>query len=295
MFSHPLAGVVTKLRNADDHLRRLEAESLAYLNSGSHAALLAESDPNNSGRSWLRFKVRQQPPLKFAAIAGDVVHNLRSALDYFVEEMVRLNGETPGFTHLYPICQTPDAFKSEVGKGRLKGVAPNAMRAVEGFQPYQVKPEARPRHPLTHLHKLSNRDKHHMLAISALNAACSWTFVDESGRVLRSDQTTEPVADGGVLAEMPTEFVIDGVKVQFQSKLSITIGFTEPEFTGFGVVGSLQNIREYIGMFMLPAFETFFDPLPDDLKVTSHGLTSPPKPVDMLILARPASAAPTAS
>jgi hypothetical protein len=286
MSHHPLAGVVEKLRNADDHLHRLQAETLLYLNSGPNASILGERDANNSGRGCLRFNVIREPPLKLAAIAGDVVHNLRSALDYFIEELVKRDGHTPTFQHLYPICATPEGFTQALKSGRLYGVHKRAVRFIEGIQPYQVNPEARPKHPLIHLHQLSNRDKHHMLAISALNAEFVWSFVDQSGRVLRSDKTTERKQHGGILADLPTEFVIDGSKVQLQSQLSITVGFNEPAFEGFDVAGCLDRIREFIGLYMLPAFERFFDPLPDDLRLTSHGLTSPSKPVEMLMLVR---------
>lgn len=287
MLTHPLAGVVEKLRNADENLLRLEAATLLYLNSTANAALLAERDAHDSTHGRLRFKVLRQPPLKLAAIAGDVVHNLRSSLDYIIEELVKKNGHTPTFQHQFPICVSPDGFSQAIRKGRVYGIIDRAVRAIEGFQPYQVNPEARHRHPLAHLHTLSNRDKHHMLAISALNASCEWKFVARDGRVLGSDQTTEPVHDGGVLAELPIDFVIDGEKMQFQSQLAIRIGFDEPAFSGFDVVGALQGIREFIGLYMLPAFALFFDPLPDDLRLTSHGLAGPAKPVEMLLLARP--------
>src|SRR6202035_2706620 len=98
-----------------------------------------------------------------------------------------------------------------VKRGRVKGIHDRAMVAIRGFQPY-VKPEALQKHPLLHLRQLSNRDKHHMLAIAIANAGFQWRFVAEDGRVLRSDQTTELVRDGGVLAVLPIEFMIDGQK-----------------------------------------------------------------------------------
>src|SRR5262245_10313641 len=110
MNIHPLAGVVEKLRNADDHLQRLEAATLLYLNSGSNGAVVPQRDISNPTRGRMVFKVVRQPPLKLAAIAGDVVHNLRSALDYFVEELVKRERHTPGFQHQFPICSTPESF-----------------------------------------------------------------------------------------------------------------------------------------------------------------------------------------
>jgi hypothetical protein len=284
---HPLAGVVEKLRNADEHLLRFQAEALAYLNGGPNASILTERDTDDSGRGRLRLKVHREPPLKLAAIAGDVVHNLRSSLDYIVVELVKANGHAPTFQHQFPISATPGGFADALKKGRLYGVHERAVRAIDQFQSYHVKPQFRAKYPLLHLHKLSNRDKHHMLALSALNGGFAWTFVGAGGRVVRDEQSTEAIFDGGILADIPTDFVIDGEKTQLQAKLTVAIGFNEPDFIGFDVAAVLQRIRELVGEFMLPAFGSFFDPLPDDLKLASHGLTDPPRSVDLAVLVRP--------
>jgi hypothetical protein len=195
MTHHPIAGVLEKLRNSDHHMRRLQAAILPYLDDRSNVAIVVERDTGDSGRGTFRFKVVRHPPLEFSVIAGDVIHNLRSSLDYIIDALVRDNGHTPTFQNLYPISVDKDAFAMALKKGRLYGVHERALKGVDGFQPYQLSTKARPRHPLTHLHKLSNHDKHHVLALSALNASFVWKFVGAGGRVLRTDQTTEPVRD----------------------------------------------------------------------------------------------------
>ena len=276
MTHHPLAGVIHKLRNADFHMHRLKAAILPYLDDGSNVTIIPEADADNSGRGRFRFKVIRHPPLEFSAIAGDAIHNLRSSLDYIIHALVRDNGKVPSFQNLYPICKDTDAFAAALKQGRLYGLSERAVRGIDGFQPYQVSPQKRAMHPLMQLHKLSNHDKHHMLALSSHNASFVWKFVDASNRILGSGKTTEPVRDGGILAELPTEFVIDGIKVQLQLKLTISIGFDEPACSEFDILGCLQCIREYIGKFVVPAFGTFFDPLPEELVLTSHGLPDIP-------------------
>jgi hypothetical protein len=140
--------------------------------------------------------VLKEPPLRLAAIAGDVVHNLRASLDYIVEELVKSSGHTPMFQHQFPICADADGFAAALKKGKLNGVPAKPLRLIKGCQPYQVEPEARPVHPVIQLHRLSNRDKHHVLAISALNAAFRSKFVGKDGRVLRSEESTDYVFDG---------------------------------------------------------------------------------------------------
>jgi hypothetical protein len=89
----------------------------------------------------------------------------------------------PTFQHQFPICTEPARFSEACEAGKLDGVSERAIRVIDGFQPYQVKSEARRTHPLRLLSKLSNRDKHHMLAIAALNAVFDWKFVGAGGRI----------------------------------------------------------------------------------------------------------------
>lgn len=269
---HPLAGVIEKLRNADVHLQRLYTESLLYLNGPPGATIFPQVDPSNPGQGRLIFKVTREPPLKLGVIAGDVVHNLRSALGYMIEALVRGEGLTPTVQHQFPISSNSDRFAEEVKKGRIAGISGQARRFIEGIQPYNVKPKSRPDHPLRHLKMLSNRDKHHMLVISGLNAKVRWQFIADGDRVVRSGQTTESVEDGGVLATIPTQFVIGGEQVKLQQELAIQIGFTDPSIPGFDPPACLQNIREFIGLHVVPAMETFLGQLPDDLRLKHHGI-----------------------
>ena len=287
MPQHPLAGVVEKLWNADDHLHRLETATREYLEGAPIASIRSERDARDRTRGRLRVQVLREPPLKLAAIAGDIIHNLRSSLDYLVEELVKLNGHRPTFQHQFPICANAGPFSDALRKGRLYGIHEPGLKTVERFQPYQVEPEARRNHPLRRLHTLSNRDKHHMLAIAALNAGFVWKLVGEGGRVLLADQTAEPIRDGETLADVPVDFTINGEQAQLQAQITISVGFDEPAVSGFDVAAALHDIREYISVSMLPAFATFFDALPEALTLTSHGLATPGRRVDMLVLARP--------
>ena len=70
----------------------------------------------------------------------------------------------------------------------------------------------------------------------------------------------------------PIDSTIDGEKTQLQAQITIAVNFNEPALASFEVVGCLDG--EWIGVYMLPVFATFFDPLPDELKLTSHGLSS---------------------
>jgi hypothetical protein len=119
--------------------------------------------------SRLECRVRTVPTVDpmVAAIVGDIVHNLRSALDHLAWQLVRLDGGQPDETTAFPIH-----LSSLNGRGNPRNltIAPgirrsDIMEAVESMQPYDA---LRYGHPpetdaLGILQRLNNIDKHRLL------------------------------------------------------------------------------------------------------------------------------------
>jgi hypothetical protein len=138
------------------------------------------------------------------------------------------------------------------------------------MQPYKMKPGKETIHPLWHLAKLSNLDKHQTLALSALGSSCVCTFTHPDGRQHHSEFTNAVVHDGSVIASMPIDFLHP--KVKSEIKVTCQVSFCDAPVRDLEVINILQMIREWLGQLVLPAFEPFFDKLPDDLRLRSHGL-----------------------
>jgi len=106
-------------------------------------------------------------PLTFSVVGGDVVQNLRSALDYLVWQLVLIDGEKPGTHTAFPIYTSKSKFDKRVRnppKNRpspLAGIEPKGEKwtLLEGFQPYE-REEPPEIDPLAILASFSNRDKH---------------------------------------------------------------------------------------------------------------------------------------
>jgi hypothetical protein len=149
-----------KVERAKKHIRDLEAAVKGFLD-GEPYKLVPDRDPE-SGKYRPRVSVRQEPPDDLSLIAGDAVHNLRSALDLLVWQLVLANGQTPGDQTALPIARSAKLFETG-GMGPIKGVSPTAENAIKALKPYKGGNEA-----LWRLHRLDATDKHRILLIVGL-------------------------------------------------------------------------------------------------------------------------------
>lgn len=265
---HPLAGVVAKLRRADRHLMFLYNETVRYMDDGSYAIVVKRD--TGDGKPGFVFEIRKQPPLQLAAIVGDVVHNMRAALDYIAHELTVINGGIPGRRTQFPVSLDEDDFLNQaIHQEKIHTVSLKALRRISLVQPYRDVIYPRRSHPLYLLTKLSNMDKHHALALSTVAVECTAVFTHPDGREFVSEFKSK-LRDGAVIASMPADFFHEKIKTHFKG--TCRIAFADAAFDEREAIAMLQGIRYFIGAAVLPAIESFFEPLPDDLRIKTHGL-----------------------
>jgi len=122
------------------------------------------------------------PPNEFGVRVGNIVHSLRSALDYLVSDLAVLNGCEPvegPRGNQFPIFSKPPItrkgepvqFAIKTLRGVLAGVHPIHASMIEAFQPYwpENQIEGVP-NPFEMLTDLSNTDKHRVLHTLASGA-----------------------------------------------------------------------------------------------------------------------------
>ncbi len=153
-------GVAAKLDRAIEHLGELEA----YLHSGGLFDPVVEKVVTEASSCSYLVTVRQQtPPLRVAAVFGDILHNLRSALDYLARDLVLANGGTPidktgGTT--FPVR---DARPAELIDIR-PGISLAARGILSELQPFSLGARFQTS-SLWQLQELENADKHRLLHI----------------------------------------------------------------------------------------------------------------------------------
>jgi hypothetical protein len=144
---------------ADRHADALYRESQAF--TEGNAGRIAHDIEAHSSDHVFWLDLAKEPPLReWGLIAGDVLHNLRSALDCLAWQLARINyrGEPPeSEAHRinFPIRTKSEDFASAAV---LPHVTDTHRMMLGNVQPYR-----RGYEPLARLAVLSNRDKHRVI------------------------------------------------------------------------------------------------------------------------------------
>lgn len=166
MAGDPFDSARLKIVRAYGHMKAINGEVDAALRSQPNG-VVAEIEPE-SGDKVYRADLTWQPPREFGLLFGDFVHNLRSALDHMVWDLVRLNLDSgdPDSKTEYPIYWDPDHYaRKHEAPRKLRGVHPKALDTIEQAQPYHApKPKSS---PLWALRMLDIADKHQTLLLTA--------------------------------------------------------------------------------------------------------------------------------
>ena len=106
-----LDGPRAKYRRAFEHMQTLHSEVAEF--EDNHPDPKVEHFDPETGRYTLAVEFgdetdaeRRDRARRWGIVLGDVIHNLRSALDHVVWQLVLLNGATPGPGNQWPICRS---------------------------------------------------------------------------------------------------------------------------------------------------------------------------------------------
>lgn len=196
MSAASLVGVWAKLSRANGH--RHAVEDLIERWREEKPYEFVHDQESQPGWTILTVRIRKYPPPEIGVIVGDYVHNVRSALDQLVWQLVIANGAAPGRHNQFPIAITEDNFIQNAvtgapGRpGMLAGLSDSAVKFIERQQPYKRGLDA-PSHPFAILQGLWNADKHQ--AIAQLVTAFTPTQENGGGSGV-ADAPSSPIEDG---------------------------------------------------------------------------------------------------
>lgn len=153
-------GITEKVRRAKVHFDELETE-LAPFDDPDTNGFVFKADIHDNGRKHV-WRVKDPPPLgpQFASIAGDCVHNLRTALDHLAWQLVLANGGDPGKHIQFPVRANPSRDPLSIA-GQ---VSEQALQLIKAVQPETGGNDGR---CLYALNELDVIDKHRHLAVIA--------------------------------------------------------------------------------------------------------------------------------
>jgi hypothetical protein len=156
MTADPLIGVRVKIDRAKKHCRELEAE-IKRFNKGDSYALVDDTHPE-TGKPIYRFRFLRPIPEDWGGYVGDVIHNLRAALDNLATASALHYDPTIGRAALkdvyFPIGATKEAFEPRL-QTDLKRASARTRQIVKRLKPYKGGADA-----FWRLHQLDILDKH---------------------------------------------------------------------------------------------------------------------------------------
>ena len=255
-MNDPLAGCWAKLARADELIAALETE-VAEVRRGRY---LRFSIGGEDGLA-LRVHVKRQPPFdRWGVLVGEIVHDLRSALDHLTWALTIAHSGPPpkrpaGWWRSveFPIFTDRALFFEMDRRGRptprsglidLRGINPALLSRFEALQPFEHGARAE-RQPLAILHAISVRDKHQALPLVAI-AGRAGTITAQSGSLVgrsRAVRVAAPIQDGAVIARLRNlqgygearDFKIgETVMINFKARIDFEFGFAAgpPGFAG---------------------------------------------------------------
>src|ERR1700691_1151478 len=232
---------------------RRAAKHLTELNRWRRDFHLLSVDQDAERKNWvtLFFDPEALPAEDAAVMIGDVLDNLRSALENLWNDVIlECGGKVTKYSR-FPIRDTAE---------ELEGPLANFLKKqqieieVKNLLLGRIKPYKAGNHPLWALDDLNIRDKHQLL-IPVLKKMYirGVSFEDEKGKEL--------MLDGSLIADRPRNFPlqgVDGKSLRIKNKGYLTTGIFLGEglpFTGQPVIRVLDRITKEV-LRTVKAFET---------------------------------------
>lgn len=245
-------GVWAKIDRAGEHLDALTSEIAAFVDTQTDS-LIGEA---NSSRTQYRFVLRfsNEPPMqRWALLVGDVIHNLRSALDHLAWQLGVLRGVEPHARTEFPIFKERGRFRKVDNNGRpsrasgwdkISSLKPIHRAIIEAQQPYHAGEQAK-HQSLWVLQELNNVDKHRLLRPILLMPR--GLEVDGSYETVGPSEWVVPT--GPLNAETPTIGVLRGThpihNVKVKLDYTLGVGIEQGGLVG-GVTGTLRNLQKEV-------------------------------------------------
>jgi len=235
-------GIRLKIERAKMHVVELDQRINAFANEKPYEIGAKPHRIPQIRHTTLYIKSAKPVPEDLSVIIGDVVHNLRSALDHLAWQLVEAGGGSPSKDTFFPICWGSNAaqqYASATGKGEIKRMRTGADKLLLAVQPYMSGDDT-----LWHVHELDRFDKHRFLITTGTSFG-DWSVETEGIQVAFEKWTSIPLVVGHEIINIPTETYNRQPHENF--KLGVDVSFGESEVVkGKPVVPTLNEMAEFI-------------------------------------------------
>jgi hypothetical protein len=218
-----LDGVELKIKRAKKHLYDLEGMWRWFCETNPYG-FVVEKD-RETGEQSLVVNRADPLPLCIAGLAGDIVHNLRSALDQIIGQLIGANGRQPHNRAEFPIGNSESDYRSNKAR-KTQGISKEAADFLDVLKPYKGGNE-----PLWAIHHLDIVDKHRLLLTVAASHALlvlgsnfyTWDKSDPEAKI-------DPVAPLTEFVPRDPPALVVGARFHYDKDLQVTplLALSEP-------------------------------------------------------------------
>jgi hypothetical protein len=132
-LSHPLDSAFERVDRAGEHFSEFKRRAAVW-NNAQYQATTWQFDPQDPSKISVGLSKIIPMPLRIGTLVGEICYNLRTALDYLIFELAKLDSGIPQDGTQFPIVDTPKAWRQK--RGWLKGLNSAHIAAIEALQPY---------------------------------------------------------------------------------------------------------------------------------------------------------------
>ncbi len=257
MSTDLLAGTKSKIGRAKKHLADLGAEISAY--HGRTPYRIISDRQSKPGHELYRFEFTEAIPCEWGPVVGDIVHNLRGALDTLATAMVVANGKTSNSViqnTYFPIGATEQVFNEKL-PADLRGASEAARAMVKELKPYKGGTDT-----FWQLHRLDILDKHTaLIPVGAGHTNIIWkanftglremmgltgSGPDVPPVVFNPNKTQFPLKNGDVVFDYGFGDDKDG-KFQGEFKFTFDVAFGEGQIIdGQPLIPCIQQFVDFV-------------------------------------------------
>jgi hypothetical protein len=230
-----------KFNRAAKHFRELQTEVNAFWSREPVVTTFEEPEHYRAiGMHEIVATVNEFLPLPISSIIGDLVHNLRSALDLLACDLVSLNGKSPKGVY-FPFCKCAADLPQAIKDKNFDRASPAAIAALTKLGPYKGGNDA-----LRAIHDLDIQDKHRTIipAILAARTPDMLIKMGEKENPINGFETT-------ITDERQSLLVFPGTFNQFMAgakipcKLALVFAAGDP-YEGHHVVKTLHDFTDTV-------------------------------------------------
>jgi hypothetical protein len=227
-----------KLKRARRHIAELEGEIAELIERQPYAIVPDCDDPCSYG---LKIRALGDVTEPLSPIVGDVIHNLRAALDLLACGLVGRKGENTRKVY-FPFSTSASTFDEALQKSRIGRAGSDVVDAIRSLKPYRDGDTA-----LWGLHGLDIEDKHRALILLAVAGPGELLVFDEEFGYTTLATGLIPLEDGAIVGYDNTHDPKDPrFSEYFEVSFRIVFGGTGP-FSNSDVRETLLGLCQLVG------------------------------------------------